>query len=141
MFWLIALVAPSGELMAGGAPYFVPLTQSEKVVVPNHPLERSRPWQTPSGVSQNNLISLSEVEDDASQSVQRVNAGHNSAMFDMLAFDDGGEYLFIPHETPFGAGVTRYHRESDTSQLIFAGNQGGASNNWSADFGAFDPAR
>ena len=127
--------------MAGGAPYFVPLTQSEKVVVPNHPLERSRPWQTPSGVSQNNLISLSEVEDDASQSVQRVNAGHNSAMFDMLAFDDGGEYLFIPHETPFGAGVTRYHRESDTSQLIFAGNQGGASNNWSADFGAFDPAR
>lgn len=61
-------------------------------------------------------------------------------MFDMLAFDDDGENIFIPHETPFGAGVTRYNVANDFAETLFAGDQQGALGNWANDYGAFDPA-
>ncbi|GAB1260246.1 alkaline phosphatase PhoX [Aurantivibrio plasticivorans] len=144
---------------AGTAPYFNPLTQSSAVASPNHINELNSPWQVPAGLSQNNLMSMQEVEADVTQSIQRVNAGRNSSMFDMIAYDPSGRYLFIPHETPFGAGLSRYDIEQDINALIFAGDQGASLTNecdadpeeprdpttacpaWDYDFAAFDPAR
>jgi len=83
----------------------------------------------------------------------------NSSMFDMIAYDPTGRYLFIPHETPFGAGLSRYDTELDRNELLFAGDQGAvltpqcdadpeeprdpteACPAWDKDFAAFDPAR
>ena len=153
----MALIRSSAILVAfmtaafayGGGLFFHPLTQSAAVLPPNHPNELSSPWQTPPGVRQRNLMSLSEVEADVEQSVRRVDAGGASSMFDMLAYDPSGRYLFIPHETPFGAGVSRYDTEADRTQLLFAGDGGAtgvacrltACDAWETDFAAFDPAR
>ena len=143
-------LAVSQAVSAGTAPYFVPLTHSEGVTVANSIDEISAPFQAPAGVTQTNLTSLLEVESDVLQDIQRVPAGGNSSMFDMLAYDPSGRYIFIPHETPVGAGLTRYDSVNDEAQLIFAGDQAGAGpdgirdtedDDWSNDFGAFDPSR
>ena len=143
-------LAVSQAVSAGTAPYFVPLTHSEGVTVANSIDEVSAPFQAPAGVTQTNLTSLLEVESDALQDIQRVPAGGVSSMFDMLAYDPSGRYIFIPHETPVGAGLTRYDSVNDDAQLIFAGNQAGAGpdgirdtedDDWTNDFGAFDPSR
>ena len=135
---------------AGTDPYFNPLTQSTAVASPNHVNELNSPWQIPPGLSQRNLMSLKEVEADATQSVQRVPFGGISSMFDMLAYDPSGRYIFIPHETPFGAGLSRYDTVEDRTELLFAGDStasdfgacwGQACPAWAADFAAFDPAR
>ncbi len=135
----LAALAGTQTASAGTAPYFYPLQQSAAVASPNHVNELSSPWQTPAGISQANLMSMQEVEADVTQSIQRVDAGTSSSMFDMLAYDPSGRFVFIPHETPFGAGLSRYDTQTDTSHLIFAGDQ--AAPDWSYDFGAFDPSR
>lgn len=146
--------------VAGTEPYFNPLTQSSAVASPNHLNELNSPWQAPAGVAQTNLLNLSDVEADVTQSIQRVPAGNVSSMFDMIAISPDSKYLFIPHETPFGAGVTRYNRMTNRSELLFAGDQdaaafpecdadaleprdpsNGACPAWDFDYGAFDPAR
>lgn len=144
------LVASAAAVLAhGGELFFNPLTQSTAVAPPNHLNELSSPWQVPPGLRQRNLMSLREVEADVEQSVRRVAAGGSSSMFDMLAYDPSGRYLFIPHETPFGAGVSRYDSVEDRTQLLFAGDGGAtaaecgrtACDAWATDFAAFDPAR
>ena len=126
---------------AGTDTWFTPLTESASVVAPNSLEELSSPWVTPEGISQKNIVSLREVEDtilSPEQSIIRVNAGRSSSMFDMMAYDPRGEYLFIPHETPFGAGCSRYSIYENKSEVILAGD---ASGDWNTDFAAFDPAR
>ncbi|WP_455210261.1 alkaline phosphatase PhoX [Kaarinaea lacus] len=126
---------------AGTDVYFNPLIQSTAVATPNHINELNSPWQTPAGISQVNLTSLREVEADPNQSIVRVpGLGSNASMFDMVAFDPSGKYVFIPHETGFGAGVTRYSIEEDFAEVLFSGNLDGADGDWSGDFGALDPA-
>jgi len=147
---VVALIAAPLTL-AGTQPYFNPLTQSTAVATPNQINELNSPWQTPAGMSQSNLMSMLEVEADVSQSIQRVDAGNISSMFDMIAYDPSARYLFIPHETPFGAGVSRYDTQTDRNELLFAGDQESATNDqcdptadcpaWDFDFAAFDPAR
>ncbi len=144
-------LAMSLTAIAGTKPYFVPLTQSSAVASPNHINELNSPWQVPAGLRYRNLTSMQEIEADFNQSVQRVpGVGTATTMFDMLAFDPTGKYIFIPHETPVGAGVSRYSIEDDTNTLIFSGDQQGAGPDgsrstrddmWENDFGAFDPAR
>jgi hypothetical protein len=143
--------AISPTLMAGTEPYFNPLTQSTAVASVNHINELNSPWQAPAGVSQTNLMSMLEVEADVTQSVQRVELGSSSSMFDMLAYDPSGRYIFIPHETAYGAGLSRYDIENDRTDLLFAGDEEAGLTSvcdpegdcpaWDHDFGAFDPAR
>lgn len=135
---------------AGTQPYFTPLTQSSAVASPNHINELNSPWQAPAGIKQKNLLSLRAVEADVNQSIQRAaNAGTLASMFDMLAYDPSGRYVFIPHETPWGAGVSRHDTQTQTTELLFAGDQSASvcsssapgCPQWEFDFGAFDPAR
>jgi hypothetical protein len=92
-------------------------------------------------VSQYNLTSLREVESSLPQTIGRaVGAGTSASMFDMSAFDTSGRYIFIPHESSWSAGVTRYDRWDDFAELIYRGNGQGAVGDWSADYAAFDPA-
>lgn len=155
-------LAVSQAVVAGTAPYFYPLQQSVAVASPNHLNELNSPWQTPAGFKQKNLLSLKEVEADVNQSIQRANGASTSAsMFDMLSYDPSGRYIFIPHESPWGAGVSRYDSVTDKTELLFAGDQEAAVNSlcesqplaaerdptnglcpaWDFDFGAFDPSR
>ena len=136
---------------AGTEPMFYPLIQSTAVSTPNSINELENPFQVPAGLKQRLLTNLAEVEADVNQSIQRVMAGNVSSMFDMVAYDPSGRYIFIPHETPFGAGVTRYDTETDTAELLMAGDQESSINSecdptgdcpaWDNDFAAFDPAR
>jgi hypothetical protein len=152
--WTSALVlGVSQAATAGTAPYFNPLVQSTAVASPNHVNELTSPYVAPAGISQENLLSLQEVEADVTQSIQRVAAGTSSSMFDMLAYDRTGRYIFIPHETPFGAGVSRYDTVLDRTVLLLAGDEMAADTSscdttttnpcpqWRYDFGAFDPSR
>ncbi|MFV8819935.1 alkaline phosphatase PhoX [Haliea sp. E17] len=133
--------------------FFYPLTQSAAVATvegttgkKSHFNELNHPWQTPPGVSQTNLTSMSEIEADINQSVVRVvNQGTSATMWDMIAFDPTGQYIFIPHETPVGAGVSRYDTMTDTTVMLFSGDGNGLSGDWGeegspTDFGAFDPS-
>lgn len=147
---LVVGLAFGSLALAADEPYFTPLRQSAAVVPPNHVSELTSPWQVPAGVSQRNLTSLREVEEDSAQSTQRVDAGAISSMFDMLAYDPSGRYIFIPHETPYGAGVSRYDTHADKTELLFAGDSAAGNDSscgldlcdsWSHDFAAFDPAR
>jgi len=106
------LLACAQAASAGTDVFFNPLTQSAAVAqVPNHVNELNSPWQVPAGVSYKNLTSLHEIEADPSQSTVRVpGLNSNAAMFDMSAFDPTGRYIFMPHETQYGAGLTRYDR-------------------------------
>lgn len=143
-------VTAASAAWAGTDPFFNPLTQSTAVASPNHVNELHSPWQVPPGLSQRNLTSLQEAEADATQSIQRVAFGGASSMFDMLAYDPSGRYIFIPHETPFGAGLSRYDTTEDHTELLFAGDSMAsdfgacwqqACPAWASDFAAFDPAR
>lgn len=133
--------------MAGTPLWFTPLTQSAPVVSANAVEETSAPWVTPAGIVQRNWVSLREVEDTVlspGQSTSRsTGQGTSASMFDMLAYNPAGTHLFIPHESPIGAGVTRYNIDLNKAELIFKGDeQGGATPpNWTNDYGAFDPAR
>lgn len=128
----------SSMAFAGTEPYFNPLTQSSAVASPNHINELNSPWQTPAGISQQNLTSMNEIEADAAQSVVRAPGLSSSAsMWDMVAYDPTGKYIFIPHETSHGAGLTRYDIDRDFAEVLFSGD---SSSDWSRDFGAFDPA-
>lgn len=121
--------------------FFNPLTQSAIVASPNHLVERNSPYLVPAGVTQKNLTNLQKIEASIEQSILRVPGASTSAsMFDMVSYDAGGEYLFIPHETPFGAGVSRYSIEDDFAEVLFSGDLGGASGDWSNDYAAFDPS-
>ncbi len=133
----MALAGIQGAI-AGTDVYFNPLTQSTAVATPNHINELNSPWQAPAGVSYINLTSLSEVEADPNQSIVRVDGlGSNASMFDMVSFDPSGKFIFIPHETQFGAGLSRYSIEQDSAEVLFNGDGHG---DWSSDFGAFDPS-
>ena len=140
-----ATAAPFQLAQAGGSDtWFTPLTESAPVTVPNSPEELGAPWVTPAGILQYNLLSMREVEDailSPGQSIIRVPAGRSSSMFDMIAYDDTGMFLFIPHETPFGAGVSRFDLITQTNEILFEGDSGGANGDWSKDYGAFDPCR
>lgn len=135
----VACLAPT--VSAGTPVYFKPLTESAPVVAPNSVIEMNSPWVVPPGVRQKNLTSLDEIEGDIAQSVLRVpGVGTQASMFDMIAFDPKGKFIFIPHETPFGAGVTRYDVANDESELLFSGDLGGAQGDWKNDYAAFDPS-
>lgn len=142
---LAALLTASQAALAGTDIWFTPLTQSAPVVPANSIGETASPWVTPEGIYQKNILSLREVEDQVlspEQSIIRVpNQGTSASMFDMLSFDPSGSYLFIPHETPIGAGCTRVSLYDNKAEVILAGDQQGAVGNWSNDFGAFDPSR
>ncbi|MCB1229645.1 MAG: DUF839 domain-containing protein [Verrucomicrobiae bacterium] len=134
------IAAPA--LHAGTDTWFTPLTTSATVVNPNDIEELTAPWVAPAGLQQINWVSLAEVENpilSPGQTIQRV-AGLDAvaSMFDMTACHPNGTHLFIPHETEFGAGVTRYDIYANSCQLLFAGD---GSGNWTSDYGAFDPCR
>ncbi|WP_370979507.1 alkaline phosphatase PhoX [Agaribacterium sp. ZY112] len=145
MFVGAATVAVSQLSFAGTDIYFNPLTQSSSVASPNHINELNGPWRAPAGISQENLTSMAEIEADANQSVVRAPGASTSAsMWDMVAFDPTGEYIFIPHESPFGAGVSRYSVFEDSNVVLFSGDGSGVRGEpgtWDNDYGAFDPAR
>lgn len=131
----------AGAAAADTEPYFVPLTESAPVVAPNAPEELNAPWTMPAGVTQVNLTSMSEIEADAAQSVVRApGAGTSGSMWDMAAYDATGRFIFNPHESPWGAGLSRYDRRKDKNVLLWAGDNNGATGDWSNDYGAFDPA-
>ncbi|MET1256219.1 alkaline phosphatase PhoX [Aliikangiella maris] len=139
-----AIAMTTSVAIAGTEPFFNPLTQSSAVASPNHINEVNSPWQVPAGISQVNLTSMAEIEADMDQSVVRApGAGTSASMWDMVAFDHTGNYIFIPHESPYGAGVTRYDIRQDKANILFSGDnsgQRGVDNTWANDFGAFDPA-
>lgn len=138
----VAVIAATQMAVAGTEPYFTPLTQSTAVASPNHVNELNGPWTTPAGISQVNLTSMSEIEADINQSVVRATGLDSGAsMWDMVAYDPTGQYIFIPHETQIGAGVSRYDIANDFNEVLFSGDEQGANGNWTNDYGAFDPAR
>ena len=124
--------------------FFNPLTQSAAVAqVPNHVNELNSPWQVPAGVSYRNLTNLHKIETAGGQSSVRVpGLGSNASMTDMSAFDPTGRFIFLPHETQCGAGLTRYDMKTDEAINLFHGDEAGCnvSPDWSEDFGALDPA-
>ncbi|MGH1487268.1 MAG: alkaline phosphatase PhoX [Cellvibrionaceae bacterium] len=142
-------LATAQVAMAGTGVFFNPLTQSTAVAPSaNHVNELNSPWQVPAGVQYMNLTSLSEAEADANQSIVRVSEEgvggpsrlSNASMFDMISFDETGSYIFIPHETFTGAGVSRYSFEEDKVEVLFSGDSGGLVGDWTNDWGAFDPS-
>ncbi len=148
-----AMLFASQMMFAGTPTWFTPLTESAIVVSPNEYEELAEPWVAPEGIIQSNLMSLNEVENQIlspGQSVVRVSdaslaavgRGPTSAsMFDMIAYDFWGDFIFIPHETPVGAGVTRVDLLTRRSDVLFRGDDGGINGDWSNDYGAFDPCR
>ena len=142
---LTSMIAGIVPCMAGTDIWFTPLTGSAPVVPPNSLGETASPFVTPEGIHQNNIVSLREIEDQIlspGQSIIRVpGQGTSASMFDMMSYDPAGDYLFIPHETPIGAGCTRVRLYDNHAEVIFAGDQQGAVGNWSNDYGAFDPSR
>lgn len=142
---LTTMIAGITPCMAGTDIWFTPLTESAPVVPANSLEETASPWVTPEGIHQTNIISLREIEDQIlspGQSTVRVPGQSTSAaMFDMLSYDPTGDYVFIPHETPIGAGCTRVRLYDNHAEVIFAGDQNGATGDWTNDYGAFDPSR
>jgi hypothetical protein len=136
------VLACAQNVSAGTDVFFNPLTQSAAVAqVADHVNELNSPWQVPAGVTYQNLTSLHEIEADDTQSTIRVDGlGTNASMTDMSAFDPTGRYIFLPHEVQYGAGLTRYDREADKATNLFKGDGQGAYGDWTADFGALDPA-
>ena len=153
----IALALCNQMSVAGTGPYFIPLTAPNPVeqadgakVIDNDNVvayisernidELNKPWDAPAGVTQRLLTNMEEIEADMNQSIVRVDNGQNSSMWDMNAYDPTGRYLFIPHETTFGAGVSRYDSQTDTSEILLKGDETRTYEN-DTDFGAFDPVR
>jgi len=136
------MLAGAQAAIAGTDVYFNPLVQGAAVAqAPNHINELNNPWQMPAGVTATNLTSLREIEADPAQSTIRVpGLGGGASMTDMSAFDPTGRYVFLPHETMYGAGVTRYDTVTDMATNLLKGDMNGAHGDWSNDFGALDPA-
>lgn len=136
------IAAVSQGVLAGSDVYFTPLTQSAAVASPNHVNELNSPWQAPAGISQTNLTSVSKIEADITRqsTVRASGLGSSASMWDMVAYDETGKFIFIPHETMYGAGVTRYDIENDQAEVLFHGDEGGLNSNWANDWGAFDPS-
>lgn len=128
--------------MAGTEVWFTPLTASTYVAsAGNHPNELTQPWVAPAGITQKKLLSLRDVEADLTQSILRApGAGSSASMIDMMSWDWNGRFLFLPHETPWGAGVSRYDRWNRKTELLFEGDSKGAQGDWSNDWAAFDPS-
>lgn len=138
-----AAAAAAHGAAAGTDVFFNPLTQSSAVATTMHINEINTPWQAPAGLTQTNLTSLKEAEADVNQSLIRVpGAGGEASMFDMVAYSRDGRFLFIPHETPWGAGVSRYNIAADKVETIFQGDLSGMSDppDWNGDYAAFDPS-
>lgn len=136
-----AVIAISTTAVAQTPTYFVPLTESAAVTEPNSDEELNAPWIAPAGVTWTDLTSMSEIEGDPMQSVVRAPGARTSAsMWDMVAYDDDADYIFIPHETPNTAGVSRYDIDADENVVLFSGDGNGATGDWSNDFAAFDPS-
>lgn len=142
-----ALALAVSQVNAGTEPFFTPLTESTTVMPPNDVNELTSPWTAPPEFKFSILTSMREAERSVSESIVRADvaaAGRDAniaSMFDMLAYSPDGRYLFIPHETPVQAGVSRYTPNTDMVSVMFMGDGGGANGDWSNDFGAFDPAR
>lgn len=140
-------LAVSQANYAGTETWFTPLTESTTVMEPNDVNELTSPWTAPEALKFTNLLSMREVESSIGESIIRANVelagrGANIAsMIDMIWFDDKGEYLFLPHESPIGAGVSRYNIAEDKTEVMFAGDEQGYLGDWTNDFGAFDPSR
>jgi len=136
------LSAAIGNICAAGTDiFFNPLQESARVSTPNSVFELNQPYVVPPGLSQENLTSLLEAETKANNSMLRVaGVGNSSSMIDMSSFDPSGRFVFLPHETPFSAGVSRYDIRNDRVEILFHGDGGGASGNWANDYGAFDPS-
>ena len=106
-----AIVFCASAASAQTAPYFTPLTESAPVVEANAEEEVFAPWVVPAGISQVNLTSMQEIEGDPEQSVSRAEgAGNVASMWDMTAYDATGRFVFIPHESPYSGGLSRYDR-------------------------------
>lgn len=134
-------VALSPAALAGTDTFFQPLTESAPVTVSDSVEETEAPWVVPAGMSQKSLTSMAEIEADIAQSVIRApGAGRSASMWDMVSFDPKGKNIFIPHETPWGAGGSRYNIRRDRNVVLFAGDNGGMNGDWSNDWGAFDPS-
>lgn len=135
-----AFAAPA--TIAGTEVWFTPLTASSYVAgAPDHPNELAQPWLAPQGITQKKLLSLKDVEADVTQSILRApGAGSSASMFDMLTYDFNGRFLYLPHETPWGAGASRYDSWTKKTELLFEGDGNGAKEDWSGDYAAFDPA-
>lgn len=119
---------------------FVPITGST-VVPAGSPTESTGPWTLPVGYTQTKLTSLKQIESDPSQSTIRVpGLGSTATMWDMSAFSKDGRYIFIPHETQYGAGVSRYDTTTGATVRMFGGDTQGSVGNWASDYGALDPA-
>jgi uncharacterized protein len=138
---VLAIASTASSASANTPTWFNPLTQSAPVTAAGSNEELNAPWVTPAGVSQYNLTSMQEVEGDPAQSTVRApRAGTSASMWDMLSYDATGRFVFIPHETPWGAGLSRYDRSTDETRLLFAGNNAGEKNDWANDYAAFDPS-
>jgi len=136
-----SIITLSQAAFAGTDTFFTPLTSSAVVADPNSIAEMNSPWVAPAGIVQENLTSMDEIEGDPEQTALRVpGTGTQASMWDMVAYDDKGKFAFIPHETPWGAGLSRYDIKNDVSEVLFAGDQLGATGNWESDWAAFDPA-
>ncbi|MEZ6061141.1 MAG: choice-of-anchor I family protein [Planctomycetaceae bacterium] len=95
----------------------------------------------PAGWTAVKLTSLKDIESDGSQSTVRVSSLNDvGSMWDMSAFSPDGRYIFIPHETQYGAGVSRFDTTTGLTVRMFQGDGNGASGDFSNDFGALDPA-
>ncbi len=148
-------LAVSSSLHAGTAPYFIPLTSSQLIDYPDGNKvcndgincvsqtilsERTGPYKLPLGATQSNVLNMEDVENTVGESIVRVDNGQNSSMFDMLAYDPTGDYIFIPHETTQGAGLSRHKVSTGVTEVLFKGDE---TRNYVSgdDYGAFDPAR
>jgi len=137
-----ALAAAIANVAAAGTDtYFNPLTQSAVVSSADSFVERNHPWLAPPGLTQENLTSLSEAESAIGQSMVRVpGLGAGASNIDMSAFSPDGRYVFLPHETQVGAGLSRYDVKNREVEILFRGDTKGTNGDWSSDYGAFDPA-
>ena len=158
---VVTALAYMPNAYAGTDTWFTPLTESAPVTAPNSYEEINAPWVAPGDIHFKNLINMRTIEDEIAgkgQSVLRsLNSGRSASMFDMIAYSDDGRYLFIPHETPWGAGASRYDMWSGKNMVIFQGDGAGEMCQffepeeprdptdtcpyWKADYAAFDPAR
>ncbi|NJN05100.1 MAG: hypothetical protein HC814_00070 [Rhodobacteraceae bacterium] len=142
-----AIALAVSQASAGTDTWFTPLTGSTTVMPPNDVNELTSPWTAPPELKFTNLMSLREAENNIGESIVRIDPSlvgfddNVASMIDMIWFDDEGKYLFLPHETPIGAGLSRYNIKKDVTEVLFAGDNGGANGDWSNDFGAFDPSR
>ena len=124
---LSALALAVSQAYAGTDTWFTPLTESTTVMPPNDVNELTSPWVAPPELKFTNLTSLREVEMTIGESMVRANvelAGRDpnvASMIDMIWFSPDGKYLFLPHETPIGAGLSRYDMKKDITEVIFAG--------------------